>query len=72
MRIKMVMSLIFLMLLVGSISSCAKVNMYVLDQKELIKVKAGDNVTVKYDGWVLSQRAVDRVMNTKITYINQQ
>jgi hypothetical protein len=45
---------------------------YVLEKEELIKVKAGDNITAKYDGWLLSQRAVDRVMNAKIRAVNLQ
>jgi hypothetical protein len=45
---------------------------YVLNQAEIVKVKAGDNVTAKFDGWVLSNRAVDRVMNAKIKATNLQ
>jgi len=43
---------------------------YVLDQEELIRVKAGETITVKFDGWVLSQRAVDRVLDAKIKDVN--
>ena len=46
--------------------SCARTSVYVLDQAELIKVKAGDQVLAKFDGWVMSNRAVDRVMNAKV------
>jgi len=36
----------------------------------LIKVKAGETVIVKFDGWILSQRAVDRVLDAKIKAVN--
>jgi uncharacterized protein YjcR len=64
----MVLLLIFLMGLVG----CTRTSVYVLDQAELVKVKSGETVTAKYDGWLLSQRAVDRVMNAKIKAVNLQ
>jgi hypothetical protein len=51
------------------ISGCAT-RVYVLDKEELVKVKAGDNVIAKFDGWLLSQRAVNRVMNAKINDVN--
>jgi len=41
-----------------------------LDQAELVRVKQGEQVTAKYDGWLLSDRAVDRVMNAKIKEMN--
>jgi len=54
-------------------SGCARgTSVYVLDQAEIIKVKAGQNITASYDGWVLSNRAVDRVMNAKIKAVNLQ
>ena len=62
---KMTVSLIFLMLLITS-TGCSTTSVYVLDQKELIRVKSGETVEAKYDGWLLSDRAVDRVMNAKI------
>ena len=49
-----------------SVSGCGRVSMYVLDQKELVKVKAGDTVMVKFDGYLLSNRAIQRVMKTEI------
>lgn len=61
----MIVSLIFLMLLITSIG-CSTTSVYVLDQKELVRVKSGETVEAKYDGWLLSDRAVDRVMNAKI------
>lgn len=64
----MVLLLISWMLLAG----CGRISVYVLEKEELIKVKAGDNITAKYDGWLLSQRAVDRVMNAKIRAVNLQ
>jgi len=45
---------------------CNTTKVYVLDKEELIRVKAGEIVTAKFDGWLLSDRAVDRVMNAKI------
>jgi hypothetical protein len=47
-------------------------SVYVLNKTELVKVKAGQTVTADYDGWLLSQRAVDRVMNAKIKAVNLQ
>jgi hypothetical protein len=59
-------------LLIFSILSggCSTTSVYVLDQAELVQVKTGQTVTAKYDGWFLSQRAVDRVMNAKIKAVN--
>ena len=62
--------LIFWIVLVGCISGCTRTSVYVLDKEELIGVKAGETVTVKFDGWVLSQRAVDRVLDAKIKGVN--
>ena len=58
-------SLTFLIALIGLIG-CSTTSVYVLDQKELIRVKSGETIEIKYDGWVLSDRAVDRIMNAKI------
>ncbi len=68
MRIRTIALLIFLMALGG----CAKTSVYVLDQAELIRVKKDQSITAKYDGWLLSDRAVDRVMNAKIKAVNLQ
>lgn len=62
----MVLLLIFWMPLAG----CSRISVYVLDKEELVKVKAGDTLTAKYDGWLLSQKAVDRVMDAKIKGVN--
>jgi len=51
-------------------AGCANTSVYVLDQAELIRVKVNQNITAKYDGWLLSDRAVDRVMNAKIKGVN--
>lgn len=64
-RITMI-ALLFSTALIG----CASTQVYVLDEAELIRVKKGDSVTVEFDGWVLSDRAVDRVMNAKIKATN--
>ena len=65
---KMVILLIFSILSGG----CANTSVYVLDQAELVKVKSGETITAKYDGWLLSQRAVDRVLDAKIKKVNLQ
>lgn len=52
------------------ISGCATTSVYVLDKEEIVKAKAGEPITPKFDGWLLSQRAVNRVMNSKIADIN--
>ena len=63
MKLKLLLiSLIVLIILTG----CGRTSVYVLDQQELVKVKSGDVVTTKFDGWLLSQRAVERVMNAKV------
>jgi len=64
----MALLLISLTVLVG----CSRISVYVLDQSELVKVRSGETITAKYDGWLLSQRAVDRVMNAKIKGVNLQ
>jgi len=64
--------LIFLTALVALISGCARTSVYILDQAELVRVKKDQTVTAKYDGWLLSDRAVDRVMNAKIKAVNLQ
>ena len=48
------------------LAGCANTAVFVLDQKEIVRVKAGQSYTATYDGWLLSERAVDRVMNAKI------
>jgi uncharacterized protein YjcR len=55
------------------LGGCAtNTSVYVLDQAELVKVKAGETVVVKWDGWLLSNMAVDRVMNAKVKGVNLQ
>ena len=66
----MALQVIFWIVSAAFISGCASTSVYVLDQAELIKVKTGDNITAKYDGWLLSQRAVDRVLDAKIKGVN--
>lgn len=60
------------MVLAVCLSGCARTSVYVLDQAELVRVKKDQTVTAKYDGWLLSDRAVDRVMNAKIKAVNLQ
>ena len=52
-------------------SGCAIKSVYVLDQAEIVKVKAGDKVDAKVDGYVFSNRAIDRVMNVKVDDIKR-
>lgn len=66
--IKIMMLASFLMVL----AACSRTSVYVLDQAELVRVKKDQSVTSKYDGWLLSDRAVDRVMNAKIKAVNLQ
>jgi hypothetical protein len=59
------------LLLISSIvltvcAGCNTTSVYVLDQQELVRVKSGDKIEAKFDGWLLSQRAVERVMNAKV------
>ena len=64
----MILLLIFSTLLAGCANTATSV--YVLDEAELVRVKKDQAVTAKYDGWLLSDRAVDRVMNAKIKGVN--
>lgn len=66
MQLRMIVLLIFLMGLIG----CSSTAVYVLNKSEVERVKANQNITAKYDGWVLSDRAVNRVMNAKIKAVN--
>ena len=52
------------------LGGCVSTSVYVLQKEELIKVKAGETITSKYDGWLLSERAVNRVMDAKIKGVN--
>ena len=66
MRIKTIVLLIFWMASAG----CSATGVYVLEKEELIRVKKGDEVKAYFDGWLLSDRAVNRVMNAKIKDVN--
>ena len=66
MRIVKMTLLLSLTLLAG----CSGTSVYVLNEAELVRVKANQTITSKYDGWLLSQRAVDRVMDAKIKGVN--
>lgn len=54
----------------GLISCSHLKSVYVLDQSEVVKVKTGEQITAKFDGWMLSNRAVTRVMESKIIDVN--
>ena len=63
--------ILLILLTLGLIcSGCATTSVYVLDQAELVRVKEGETLTAKYSGWLLSDRAVDRIMNARIKGIN--
>ena len=64
--IKLTILASFLMLLAG----CSRTSVYVLNQSEIQRVQEGQAVTAKFKGWLLSDRAVDRVMNAKIKAVN--
>lgn len=59
-------ALLILLTVSTMLTSCGRTSIYVLQQEELVKVKAGDSVIAKFDGWLLSNRAVSRVMNAKV------
>ena len=69
MRLKTIVLATFLIVSAG-LSGCASTSIYVLNQDELLRVKTGQTVTSKYDGWLLSDRAVSRVLNAKIKDAN--
>lgn len=69
MRINLMALLLISLTVLGG---CSRISVYVLDQAELVKIKSGETITAKYDGWLLSDRAVDRVMNAKIKATNLQ
>lgn len=52
-------------------SGCKATSIYVLDQAELQKVSKGDKIEAKFDGYVMSNRAIDRVMNAKVDDIKR-
>lgn len=66
MRMRIMISLLFLTLLAG----CSQTSVYVLNEAELVRVQANQTITSQYKGWLLSDRAVDRVMNAKIKAVN--
>ena len=65
-RLTMIIVALCLTHLVG----CAKTSVYVLDQAEAIRVQANQTVTSKYKGWLLSDNAVNRVLDAKIKGVN--
>lgn len=65
---KMILLVIFLM---GS-GGCASTSVYVLQRSEVVRVKKSQVITAEWDGWLLSDRAVDRVMNARIKGIQLQ
>ena len=59
-----------LLICLTALAGCASTKVYVLDQAEVVKVKAGDVLTAKFSGYFLSNRAIERVMNAKIDDLN--
>jgi hypothetical protein len=53
-------------MLSSALTGCSRTSVYVLDEQEIVDVKAGQTITAKFDGKLLSWRAIDRVMNAKI------
>ncbi len=68
---KQVTLLILLTLLTGCASN-TRTTTYVLDQKEIVRTKKGETITTEFDGFLLSDRAVDRILNAKIKGVNLQ
>ena len=59
--------LLISLMLSSTLVACNTTSVYVLDKEELVKVKKGDIVTVQFEeGWLLSKRAVERVMNARV------
>ena len=52
-------------------SGCARTSVYVLDQQELVKVKSGDTITAKFDGYLMSNRAITRAMGARVDDIKR-
>jgi hypothetical protein len=61
---------ILLLILSTLFLSCANTTVYVLNKDEVVRVKKTQTITSNYDGWLLSDRAVNRVMNTRIKAVN--
>jgi len=71
--LKRKMTLVLLLMVLGTlVSGCSTTSVYLLEEREIVRVKQDDMVNAKYNGWLLSDRAVDRVMNAKIKRINLQ
>jgi len=64
-RLLLIFSILSMMLV-----SCSTSTTYVIKQDEIIKVTPGQIVTAPYSGWLLSQRAVERIMHTKVVDTN--
>ena len=69
--VKMGLLLIFLTAFLNCSGCAFNKSVYVLDQAELQKVKAGDKIEAKFDGYVFSNRAIDRVMSVKVDDIKR-
>jgi len=48
------------------LTGCTSNAVYVLDQTEIVRVQKGQTFTGNYTGWFFSDRAVSRVMDTRI------
>ena len=48
-----------------SLIGCKTVNVFVLEEKEIVVLEKGETFTVPYDGTFYSQRAEQRVMKAK-------
>jgi len=60
---------IYLMLSVTLIS-CAGTTTYVLEGRELVHIETGETYVATFDGWIFSERAVKRIMDTEVKATN--
>lgn len=71
--IRRISQTVLLLIFSTGLISCSHLkSVYVLDQQEIVKVKAGEAVTPAFDGWLLSNRAVTRVMESKVIDVNSK
>jgi len=70
---KRIARVVLLLIFSTGLISCSHTKaVWVLDQQEIVKVKSGEPVTPAFDGWMLSNRAVSRVMDSKIIDVNNK
>ena len=67
MRLKLAILVTSWMLFQGCTSSTS---VYVLEKEELVRVHKGQPINATFDGWVISDRATQRVLDAKIKGVN--